>query len=124
MVGANRIHNLDAVIIRDGCRLVCLLRASPLMPFIAVSYLLGCPRSACATTGFGTLAALPALLGYVSLGAFARPGLSASAGATPPFQPALLAGVHGEGPGGCAYRDARRQDCEGRTSAAGLKKAR
>jgi hypothetical protein len=33
----------------------------------------------------GTVAALPALLGYVSLGAFARAGLSASTGAAAPF---------------------------------------
>jgi hypothetical protein len=39
----------------------------------------------------GILAALPALLGYVSLGAFARAGLSASTGAALPFQWALLA---------------------------------
>jgi hypothetical protein len=39
----------------------------------------------------GTLAALPALRGYVSLGAFARAGLSASTGAAGPFQWALLA---------------------------------
>jgi hypothetical protein len=39
----------------------------------------------------GTPAALPALLDYVSLGALARAGLSASSGAVRPFQWALMA---------------------------------
>jgi hypothetical protein len=36
-------------------------------------------------TMLATLAALPALLGYVSLGVFARAGLKASTGAAPPI---------------------------------------
>jgi hypothetical protein len=47
----------------------------------------------------GTLAALPALLGKVRLGAFARAGLKASTGAAPPiagrgFTTKALAGAH------------------------------
>ena len=56
-----------------------LLRASPLTPFVATSYLLGLSAISVRDYMLGTLAALPALLGYVSLGAFARAGLSASA---------------------------------------------
>ena len=90
MVGANRIRNLDAAVARDGWRLVCLLRASPLMPFVATSYLLGLSAISLRDYMLGTLAALPALLGYVSLGAFARAGLSASTGVARPFEWALL----------------------------------
>ena len=41
MVGADRIRNREAAVARDGWRLICLSRASPLMPFVAASYLLG-----------------------------------------------------------------------------------
>ena len=91
MIGTNRVRNLDAAVARDGWRLVCLLRASPLMPFVVTSYLLGLSAISLRDYMLGTLAALPALLGYVSLGAFARAGLSASTGAALPFQWALLA---------------------------------
>jgi uncharacterized membrane protein YdjX (TVP38/TMEM64 family) len=61
------------------------------MPFVATSYLLGLSAISLRDYMLGTLAALPALLGYVSLGAFARAGLSASTGAAAPFPWALLA---------------------------------
>jgi uncharacterized membrane protein YdjX (TVP38/TMEM64 family) len=91
MVDTTRVRNLDAAVARDGWRLVCLLRASPLMPFVVTSYLLGLLAISLRDYMLGTLAALPALLGYVSLGALARTGLSASTGAARPFQLALLA---------------------------------
>jgi uncharacterized membrane protein YdjX (TVP38/TMEM64 family) len=91
MRGKNQLRNLDAALGRDGWRLVFLLRASPLTPFVATSYLLGLSAISLRDYMLGTLAALPALLGYVSLGAFARAGLSVSTGAALPFQWALLA---------------------------------
>jgi uncharacterized membrane protein YdjX (TVP38/TMEM64 family) len=91
MVDKTRVRNLDAAVARDGWRLVCLLRASPLMPFVATSYLLGLSAVSLRDYMLGTLAALPALLGYVSLGAIARTGLLASPGAALTFQWALLA---------------------------------
>ena len=91
MSGRSQWRNLDAALGRDGWRLVCLLRASPLTPFVATSYLLGLSAVSLRDYMLGTLAALPALLGYVSLGAFARAGLSASTGAALPFQWVLLA---------------------------------
>jgi uncharacterized membrane protein YdjX (TVP38/TMEM64 family) len=91
MSGRSRLRNFDAALGRDGWRLVCLLRASPLTPFVAPSYLLGLSAVSLRDYMLGTLAALPALLGYLSLGAFARAGLLASTGAAPPFQWALLA---------------------------------
>jgi glycosyltransferase involved in cell wall biosynthesis len=68
-----------------------MVRASPLMPFVATSYLPGLSVISLRDYMLGTLAALPALLGYVSLGAFARAGLSSSTGAALPFQWALPA---------------------------------
>jgi uncharacterized membrane protein YdjX (TVP38/TMEM64 family) len=91
MSGRRQLRNLDAALGRDGWRLVCLLRASPLTPFVATSYLLGLSAVTLRDYMLGTLAALPALLGYVSLGALARAGLLASIGAARPFQWALLA---------------------------------
>jgi uncharacterized membrane protein YdjX (TVP38/TMEM64 family) len=90
MRGKSQLRNLDAALGRDGWRLVCLLRASPLTPFVATSYLLGLSAVSLRDYMLGTLAALPALLGYVSLGALARAGLLASSGAARPFQWALL----------------------------------
>jgi uncharacterized membrane protein YdjX (TVP38/TMEM64 family) len=67
MVDKTRVRNLDAAIARDGWRPVCLLRPSPLMPCVATSYLLGLSAVSLRDYMLGTLAALPALLGYVSL---------------------------------------------------------
>jgi hypothetical protein len=61
------------------------------MPFVATSDLLGLSAISLRDHMLGTLAALPALLGYLSLGAFAPAGLSASTGAAEPFPWALLA---------------------------------
>lgn len=66
-----RLNNLDALVARDGWRLVCLLRVSPVMPFAATSYALGLTSIATGAYVGGTLASLPALFGYVILGSFA-----------------------------------------------------
>lgn len=91
MSGKSQLRNLDAALGRDGWRLVCLLRVSPLTPFFATSYLLGLSAVSLRDYMLGTLAALPALFGYVALGAFARAGLLAATSAARPFQWALLA---------------------------------
>jgi len=70
-----RMVGLDEAVRRDGWRLVCLLRVSPVMPFAITSYTLGLTRVRKADYVLGTLAALPALLGYVALGAVAGNGL-------------------------------------------------
>ena len=49
--------------------------ASSLLPFVAASHLLGFSALSLRDYRLGTLAPLPALLGHVSLGAFARAGL-------------------------------------------------
>ena len=77
-----KLKSLDERVARDGWRVVCLLRVSPVTPFSATSYALGATSISARDYFLGTLAALPALLGYVTLGALAQDGLAAwSAGA-------------------------------------------
>ena len=71
------LEALDAALGRDGWRLVCLVRISPVMPFAPTSYALGLSAVSLRDYLIGTLAALPALLGYVTLGALAEGGLAA-----------------------------------------------
>jgi uncharacterized membrane protein YdjX (TVP38/TMEM64 family) len=73
-----RLRNLDARIARDGWKLVCLLRLSPVMPFAPTSYLLGLSSIGMRDYLLGTLASLPALLGFVFLGTLADRGLAAA----------------------------------------------
>ncbi len=77
---AGRMAGLDDAVRGDGWRMVCLLRASPMMPFAITSYTLGLTGIRKADYLLGTLAALPALLGYVALGALAGDGLQGIAG--------------------------------------------
>ena len=60
------------------------------MPFAATSYALGMTRIGLRAYLLGTLASLPALLGYVVLGALANEGLSATLGKTNPLRWGLL----------------------------------
>ena len=78
-----RLGNLDARIARDGWKLVCLLRVSPIMPFSATSLALGLSAVSLRDYAIGTLASLPALFGYVFVGTLADTSLSAwAAGAS------------------------------------------
>ena len=72
-----RLRNLDARIARDGWKLVCLLRVSPIMPFSATSLALGLSGVSLRDYAIGTLASLPALCGYVFIGTLADTSLSA-----------------------------------------------
>jgi uncharacterized membrane protein YdjX (TVP38/TMEM64 family) len=63
-----QLARLDEGISREGWQLVCLLRISPTMPFAATSYALGLTRIGLLPYLAGSLASLPALLGYVILG--------------------------------------------------------
>jgi uncharacterized membrane protein YdjX (TVP38/TMEM64 family) len=79
-----RLRNLDALIGRDGWKLVCLLRISPVMPFSATSFALGLSPIGLRDYIVGTLASFPALGGYVFIGTLADTGLSSwASGATP-----------------------------------------
>lgn len=86
-----RIAHLDQAVARDGWRLVCLLRISPVMPFAMTSYALGLTSLDWRAYAIGTLASLPALLGYVVLGHLSGAGLDAlSAPAARPLHWLLL----------------------------------
>ncbi|MDD2875805.1 MAG: VTT domain-containing protein [Acidiphilium sp.] len=74
------LDRFDAALGRDGWRLVLLLRISPVMPFSLTSYALGLSAIGIRDYALGTLAALPALLLYVSLGALGATGLAATRG--------------------------------------------
>jgi uncharacterized membrane protein YdjX (TVP38/TMEM64 family) len=82
--------DFDAALGREGWKFVLLLRVSPVMPFAAASYALGLSSVSLREYMLGTLAALPALLGYVVLGAVAEHGLAAAAGTTRSLQWAML----------------------------------
>ena len=76
----SRLTQLDAAVARDGWRFVCLLRISPVMPFALTSYALGLSEISGRDYLLGTLASLPALAGYVAVGALAHYGLLSATG--------------------------------------------
>jgi uncharacterized membrane protein YdjX (TVP38/TMEM64 family) len=82
--GRSRLERFDALLARDGLRIVFLLRLSPIMPFAVTSYALGLSSITLRNYWFGSLAALPSLLGYVCIGSLTTTG--------------LLAVSHGSGP--------------------------
>jgi uncharacterized membrane protein YdjX (TVP38/TMEM64 family) len=81
---------LDDAIARDGWKFVCLMRISPIMPFAVTSYALGLTQIGLRAYLLGTLASLPALLGYVVLGALANEGLAATLESATPLRWVLL----------------------------------
>ena len=86
-----RLQQLDRALARDGWRMVCLLRISPIMPFAVTSYTLGLSAIRRRDYVWGTLAAMPALALYVFLGTLADAGLSAMRDGAGPLRFALLA---------------------------------
>jgi uncharacterized membrane protein YdjX (TVP38/TMEM64 family) len=72
------LRRIDAAIQRDGWRLACLVRLSPIMPFAATSYMLGLSSISFRDYCIGTLGSLPALFGYVVIGALAGESVHAS----------------------------------------------
>jgi uncharacterized membrane protein YdjX (TVP38/TMEM64 family) len=86
-----RMGALDEAIGRDGWRLVFLLRISPIMPFAATSYALGLTSIGPRPYIKGTLASLPALLGYAMMGDLAGAGATSFInGQTRPWHWVLL----------------------------------
>lgn len=71
-----RMQKLDHLLHLDGWKLVCLLRISPIMPFALTSYALGLTSISVRSYLLGTLASLPALLGYVVMGHIASTEVS------------------------------------------------
>lgn len=78
-----RLRELDGLVAEDGWRFACLLRASPVMPFAATSYALGLSAITLRDYLIGTLAALPALFGYVLLGVLAGSGVAGWSSSNP-----------------------------------------
>jgi uncharacterized membrane protein YdjX (TVP38/TMEM64 family) len=76
------LRRIDAAIRRDGWRLACLVRLSPIMPFAATSYMLGLSAISFRDYCIGTLFSLPALFGYVVIGSLAGAGVQASTSGT------------------------------------------
>jgi len=90
LMSRDGLAKIDAAVARDGWRFVCLMRVSPVMPFAATSYGLGLTGIDNRQFLLGTLASLPALLGYVATGAFARAGLAVTQNDTSLLQSAML----------------------------------
>ena len=84
------LAQFDALLAKDSWRIVLLLRISPVMPFAATSYALGISSVGLFDYTVGTVAALPALFGYVLIGTLADAGVSAWTGGALPLQWALL----------------------------------
>jgi uncharacterized membrane protein YdjX (TVP38/TMEM64 family) len=78
MRGRQQLRRIDAAIRRDGWRLACLVRLSPIMPFAATSYMLGLSAISFRDYCIGTLFSLPALFGYVVIGSLAGASVQAS----------------------------------------------
>lgn len=77
----------------QGWKIVCLLRISPVLPFAITSYALG--LTALSTTDYliGTLASLPALLGYVVIGHLTQDGMGHAAMGTVSWVRLTMTGV-------------------------------
>ncbi|OAS20122.1 TVP38/TMEM64 family protein [Methylobacterium platani] len=78
-LSGRRFAALDRSVTAEGWRLVCLMRLSPVMPFAPTSYALSLSSVRLVDYCLGTLAALPALLAYVMLGALGRTALAGEA---------------------------------------------
>ena len=91
--GRARLGRMDMAVARDGWRLVCLMRISPVMPFSLTSYALGLTgiRFRCYT--IGTLASLPALFLYVVLGTLGAHGLAAQSAGSPLHMALIAVGL-------------------------------
>ncbi len=79
----SRLRRLDGMIAQDGWRIACLLRVSPVMPFAATSYALGLSSIGLRDYVIGTLAAMPALFGFVLLGTLAGSGMAVWSSSNP-----------------------------------------
>ncbi|MFT8418492.1 MAG: VTT domain-containing protein [Acetobacter sp.] len=76
-----KLDKLDKVLSAEGWKIACLFRLSPIMPFSVTSYALGMSTLSLRAYMIGTLASLPALLGYITLGALTAESFSSVANA-------------------------------------------
>lgn len=75
-----RLDRLDRVLSAEGWKIACLFRLSPIMPFAITSYALGMSSLSMRAYLIGTLASLPALLGYITMGALTARSLTSVTG--------------------------------------------
>ena len=75
-----RLDRLDQVLSAEGWKIACLFRLSPIMPFSITSYALGMSSLSIKAYTIGTLASLPALLGYITMGALTARSLTSVTG--------------------------------------------
>ncbi|MFT8589109.1 MAG: VTT domain-containing protein [Acetobacter orientalis] len=69
---------LENMTVTQGWKMVCILRISPILPFALTSYVLGFTELSILDYFLGTLASLPALLGYVIIGHLTKNGFDTS----------------------------------------------
>jgi uncharacterized membrane protein YdjX (TVP38/TMEM64 family) len=74
---SRRLSAFDTMLTKESWRIVLLLRVSPVMPFSLTSYALGLSGVAPRDYLIGMLGSLPALLGYVVIGALGASSLAA-----------------------------------------------
>ncbi len=91
--GRSRAAAIDEALSNEGWRIVCLLRVSPIAPFAVTSYLLGLSRVTFRDYLLGTLASLPALFGFVTVGALAASGVHSEVAQTWVGMAFLVVGV-------------------------------
>ena len=77
----------------QGWKIVCLLRISPVLPFAITSYALGFTALSTKDYLVGTLASLPALLGYVILASLTQTGLGQFSAGTISYVRLIMSGV-------------------------------
>ncbi|CAM3166012.1 TVP38/TMEM64 family protein [Komagataeibacter xylinus] len=77
-----KLDKLDQVLSAEGWKIACLFRLSPIMPFSITSYALGMSALSLRAYVIGTLASLPALLGYITMGALTVQGFSSATDAS------------------------------------------
>lgn len=85
------LQRFDSAVGQESWRFVLLLRVSPVMPFALTSYGLGLTRIGQRDFLLGTLASLPALCGYVAMGALGRAGFDLASGPSSPWRLGLVA---------------------------------
>lgn len=92
LLGRNEAFaRLDMAVTCEGWRMVMLLRISPVMPFAITSYGIGLTRISHRDFLLGTLASLPALVGFVAIGALGRTGMTMAQDGTTRWHWLLLA---------------------------------
>ena len=87
------LRKIDTDIARLGWKIVALLRLSPVAPFGITSYAFGLTQLKFGDYLVGTIGSLPAMVGYVYIGALLRAAINASTGEAIPWVRLIMMGV-------------------------------